>query len=329
MDSANWSMTALEVLQLDGAGAEIVGADVTLLTVGDWNQIEAAFASFGLLVFRDQILTEEDHIDFARRWGSLERSSSGSFPEIAVAGPKNATDTQYGVWHTNGSFTAKPPCASVAIARSIPASGSTIMFANTYAAFDALTGGTQRALEALRAMHSSAATGGGEAPEVVAHPLVIHHPVSGRKTLYLNPTFTTSVEDMEEREGLGLLNQLYDHCQQPEFTTTVEWEPGTVVIWDERAIWHFWPTAAKQSTVHTVTVSGSALKPGVAPAKKDPTLTERAGATLAGGLLTAAMTGIAEVIDPERVTQDIEIVSEAPEQDDLPDFDFGGLPPID
>lgn len=322
-------MTPLEVHPLKGAGAEILGADLSLLTVGEWNQIEAAFAAFGLLVFRDQILTEGDHIDFARRWGTLEPGNHDEFPEISVSDLHSNTAGRLGVWHTSGSFRPQPPSSSVAIARKIPAGGAEIMFADTYAAFDALSSGTQRALEALRAVHASGMESSGSSNAEIAHPLVIHHSLSGRKTLFLNPTFTTRVEDMEEREGLGLLNQLYDHCQQPEFTTTVEWEPGTVILWDERAMWHFSPQVAMRPTIHQVTVAGPALKPAVAPAKKDPTLTQRAGATLAGGILTAAMTGIAEVIDPERVKHDIEIVSEAPEPDDLPEFDFGELPPID
>lgn len=308
-------MTPLEVIPREGAGAEVLGVDVTSMTVGEWNQIEAAFAAFGLLVFRDQILTEENQVEFAQRWGTIET-------------PRADRQIARGVWHADRSYLRAPPFGSVEIAREIPTDGATTLFADTHAAFDTLTSGTQRALEALRAVHSNPLSTGDPAHETL-HPIVIHHPVSGRKTLFVNPTFTTSVEDMDEREGLGLLNQLYDHCQQPEFLTTVEWELGMVVLWDSRSIWNFSPTAGDQALIHRVTIAGTELRPAIAPAKKDPTLTQRAGATLAGGILTAAMTGIAEVIDPERVTHDIEIVSEAPDPGDLPEFDFGELPPLD
>lgn len=286
------------------------------MTVGEWNQIEAAFAAFGLIVFRDQILTESEHLDFARRWGPIDTHP----PE-----PKR------GVWHNEGSYLGEPPLGAIEVARELPADGETIIFANTYEAFDTLSTTTQKALEALRAVHSSTthgATNNAEADEH-QHPIVIHHPVSGRKTLYVNPTFTTSVEDMDERVGLALLNQLYDHCQQPEFTTAIEWEMGMVILSDSRATLRFSPITNASSGISRVTVAGARLLPAIAPAKKDPTLTQRAGATLAGGILTAAMTGIAEVIDPERVQHEIEIVSEAPEPDDLPEFDFGELPPLD
>ena len=327
-------MTPLEVLPREGAGAEVLGVDVSAMTVGEWNQIEAAFAAFGLLVFRDQILTERDHVEFAQRWGAPvppDRRAHPTEPEIAVrdltSPSEPGSQSTQGVWYADRSYALRPPLGSVEIAREIPAGGATTIFADTHAAFDTLSSGTQRALEALRAVHTHPVPGGDV--EESRHPIVIHHPVSGRKTLFVNPTFTTSVEDMDEREGLGLLNQLYDHCQQPEFLTTVEWELGMVVIWDSRAVWEFSPRATEQPTMHRVTISGTELRPAIAPAKKDPTLTQRAGATLAGGILTAAMTGIAEVIDPERVKHDIEIVSEAPEPDDLPDFDFGELPPLD
>ena len=134
---------------------------------------------------------------------------------------------------------------------------------------------------------------------------------------------------MEERPGLALLNQLYEHCQLPEFTTTIDWELGMVVLWDNRSVWRFSDEPQSSLTIHRVTIAGSPLRPWIDPEKKTPSLTERAGATLAGGILTAAMTGIAEVFDPERIKQDIEIVSEAPEREPLTDLDFGGLPPLD
>lgn len=342
-------MTPLEVRQLDGLGAEILGADLASITVGDWNQIEAAFAAFGLLVFRDQLLTEQEHVDFARRWGAIELPRSGRhgvFAEVAVSPEAEANKpAEQGLWHADQSYRASPPLGSVEAVHNLPAGGATTMFASMYSSFDALSSGTQRALEALSAVHTLRlesrdrpslddctwfdSRDPADQAESATHPIVIHHPVSGRKALFVNPTFTTRIEEIDEREGLGLLNQLYEHCQQPEFTTTVEWEPGTVAIWDNRAVWHFNPTAAERPFMHRVTIAGTELKPAISPDKSDPSFAQKAGATLAGGILTAAMTGIAEVIDPERVKQDIEIVSEAPEREDLPDLGFGELPPLD
>ena len=342
-------MTPLEVRPLDGAGAEVIGADISTITIGEWNQIEAAFAAFGLLIFPDQIVTEDEHLDFAARWGRIETPRSAghpAFPNISISpGGGSTHNAEQGVWHADQSYRTRPPLGSVAIARDLPASGAQSRFASTYGAFDALSSGTQRALEALRATHAAPqhleadarlsdgtfydSRPPGTQSDEATHPVVIHHPVSGRKTLFVNPTFTTRIEDMEERQGLGLLNQLYDHGQQDEFTTTIDWEPGMVMLWDSRAMWHFTAHSTTPPVMHRVTIAGVELRPAVAPEKADPSLTQRAGATLAGGILTAAMTGIAEVIDPERVKQDIEIVSEAPDKEPLTDLDFGGLPPLD
>lgn len=322
-------MTPLEVHPLPGLGAEISGVDLAAITVGDWNQLQAAFAAFGLLVFTDQILTEDDHVAFAERWGSVENvapAARGAHPSIAVETSDSPSTRPTGVWHADQSFRPDPPFGFVEIARHLPPSGARTQFVSTPAAFAQLSSVTQRALEALNATHVNPT---GPESESCDHPIVIKHPVSGERALFVNPTFTAAVRDMDERPGLSLLNQLYEHSQLPEFTTTIEWELGMVVLWDNRSIWHFAGEHDRPLTSHRVTIAGTPLRPWIDPEKKTPSLTERAGATLAGGILTAAMTGIAEVFDPERVKQDIEIVSEAPEREPLTDLDFGGLPPLD
>lgn len=348
-------MTPLEIRPIEGAGAEVRYVDLTALTLGDWNQIEAAFANYGLLIFRDQIFTESDHLNFARRWGNINVNrfftAHPRFREIALV-VKEATDTENigSGWHADHSYDEEPALGSVLVARELPSNGGDTLFASMYAAFDALSSSTQRALEALHATHSARRSFGtaayvdGESYEGrlgnadladsmadVTHPVVIRHPVSGRKALYVNPEFTTGIVGMEENEGLALLNQLYEHCQLPEFVGRCTWESGTVALWDNRAMWHLarndYP--GERRVMHRVTIEGCALEPAVRPERPDPTLTQRAGRTLAGGLITAAMTGIAEVLEPERTRQDIEIVSEAPEREPLPDLDFGNLPPLD
>lgn len=308
-------MTPLEIRPLSHAGAEVLGVDVTTLTVGDWNQIQAAFAAYGLLVFRDQILSEHDHSLFAERWGTPEisRTDSSTLPTNGEHGP--------GQWSSVASYVPQPPLGTVEVLRKMPAN-PVIKFASTYAAFDGLASTTQRALEALSAEHRHLDKG-------TTHPIVIHHPVSGRKAIYLNPTFTTSVVDMEEEPGLVLLNQLFEHILSPEYIETVEWEVGTAIVCDSRAMLSFAGGFKGAGRTDTIVIAGCPLRPAIAPEKRDPSFAERAGATLAGGILTAAMTGIAEVIDPERKTHDIEIVSDAPERQPLTGLEFGDLDPLD
>lgn len=305
----------MEIRPLPNAGAEVLGVDVTTLTVGDWNQIHAAFAAYGLLVFRDQILSVEDHAAFAARWGSPEN------PDNYPAAGQADGELGPGQWKSVASYLPQPPLGTVEVVRQIPAN-PVIRFASSYAAFDTLATTTQRALEALNAEHR-------HLNESTTHPIVIHHPVSGRKALYLNPTYTTSVIDMEEEAGLALLNQLYEHILLPDHIEAVEWEVGTAIVCDSRAMLSFARDFDDDGRIDRTVISGGPLRPAIAPEKRDPSFAERAGATLAGGILTAAMTGIAEVIDPERKTHDIEIVSDAPDRQPITGLAFGDLDPLD
>lgn len=298
-------MTPLEIRPTDGVGAQVVGVDLTATTVGEWNQIEAAFAAFGVLVFRDQIMTDDDFVTFAERWGSVLYDTP--------VDPRG--------WHGGRSYVESPTACSV-IRLNRQVEGLTLKVSSMYAAFDTLSSGTQQALEALHAVHTSGS-------ETATHPLVIRHPISGRKVLFLNPASTTSIVGMNEAEGLELLNELCAHCLLPEFATELSVEPGTVVLLDHRAALQYRDPTVNEA-LSTLRIVGEPLAPAFRPAKADPSLTQRAGATLAGGIITAAMIGIADVLDPEKRTHDIEIVSDAPEREPLnATLDFGDLPPLD
>lgn len=295
---------------MDCAGAQVLGVDLAATTVGEWNQVEAAFAAFGILIFPDQVLTRKEHIEFAARWG----------PSIDDADSEANGRDVHG-WLADGSYLDAPIGATSLMLRTSAAS-ATIKIAAMYNAFDTLSSGTQKALEALHAVHTNG-------NQTATHPLVIRHPMSGRKVLFANPTFTTTIVGMDEAAGLELLNELYTHCLREEFLTAISCEPGAVVLLDNRATMRFGDPLLAPA-VSTVSIGGVPLAPAVRPTKADPTLPQRAGATLAGGIITAAMIGIADVLEPEKRTHDIEIVSEAPDREPLDQtLDFGDLPPLD
>lgn len=316
-------MTPLEIRALEGSGAEVFGADVTELTVGDWNQVQAAFAAFGALVFRDQVLDQTELAAFANRWVSGASAVDGDLVQSAnVEVPHSVKHALPGLWVGGDSY-RRAPSVGAAIVRTPTAIGSAITrLSSLTTAFDALTTATQRELEGLTATHD------GPNGQTTSHPVVIHHPVSGRKTLYLNPQFTTSIDDMNDIDGLALINQLTEHCQRAEFIGQFDWEPGTLLLIDHRATWRF-DQIAHAGDLCPVGIAGNELAPARQPDRREPTIVERAGATLAGGVITAAMTGIADVIEPEKSRPEIEIVAEAPEQEPLTPLDFGGLPPLD
>ena len=302
-------MSSLEIVALDIAGAEVFGADLSNPIGDEGDQIKAAFASFGLLVFRDQVLDEQDLVRLASTFGTAQ----------APTGPG-----RLGQWHAGETGREQPMTGTVTALRG-RAEAPDIRFASTYVAYDYLASATRKALEGLFAQHVN-----GDGAEAIRHPVVIRHPLSGRKALFVNPATTVGIEGMTEDASLPLLNQLFEHGQNPECVSTVAWEPGTVVLWDSRALWRLESADTDADRFVTMEIAGTALAPAVPQDPADPSLVQRAGATLAGGIITAAMTGIAEVIEPERARPDVEIVAEAPDREPLDDgLDFGGLPPLE
>lgn len=303
-------MTSLEIVALDTAGAEVFGCDLSSPIGGEIDQLTAAFASFGLLIFRDQVLDEDDLTRCASLFGD---------PSPAVA------TTNHGQWHAGNTHHAAPMTGVLTALRGRSDTPDS-HFASTYTALDHLASTTRRALEGLYGLHVD--------PEnrtsATRHPIVIRHPLSGRKALFVNPATTVGIEGMTDDAALPLLNQLFEHGQSTECVATISWEPGTVVLWDSRALWRLDPPNLDPERFVAVEIAGTELVAAVPQDSADPSLVQRAGATLAGGIITAAMTGIAEVMDPERVRPDVEIVAEAPDREPLDDgLDFGGLPPLE
>lgn len=312
-------MTPLEIRPLEQAGAEVFGSDISALTVGESNQLEAAFAAFGLLVFREQAISSTELVDFSRRWVP----GAAAPAPLACVSDDRASNIS-GAWHALDTARTEPLTGQAVLFRGGSHELGHTRFASMYAAWDALASSTQRALEGLTGIHEHASQA-----QPVRQPLIIRHPRSGRPVPLLNPTSTIAIDGMADEPGLALLNELFEHGQREEFVEHVNWEPGTVVLWDARAQWQFdAEPASSAARFERVDIPGEPLAPAVRIDRNDPSLVQRAGATLAGGIITAAMHGIAEVIEPERARSDIEIVSEAPEEEPLLGLDFGDLPPL-
>ena len=325
-------MSGVELHPVEGAGVEVVCPDLTELTDAEFEQIEAAFRDHGLLYFREHYVTDAWFAEFAQRWGTLrddpEVPSHHGLPRLGVV-HRSSDDSEIhgGRWHSDRSFEPVPPAATLLIARELPLGGGATRFANLYDAYDALDSATRRHLEGLSALHRSP-----EGNAAQLHPLVIRHPISGRAVLYANPTFTTDIAGIEPAESLALLNQLFAHCTSPEFCHTFEWDPGSMVLWDNRAVLHLavddYPGQTR--TMHRALVGGVKLvQAASAGSPADPTLAQRAGTTVAGAVVTAAMLGLGHVIEPEKARPDIEITADAPEPEPLDTLDFGSLPPLD
>lgn len=278
-------MGQFEVRPKGGAGAEVLGVDLSKeLSNSEFASIRQAFADYGVIYFRDQDITPEQHIAFAQRWGDINVNrffaKVDGYPMIAeVRKEPDQVVNIGGGWHTDHSYDQIPAMGSVLVARELPSHGGDTLFADMYKAYDALSDGFKKTLESLKAVHSSrhvfgAAGGYSESEDAggrignaeaatqdALHPVVITHPMSGRKALYVNAAFTTHIEGWNLSESKALLDYLYEHCARPEFSTRFEWEEGSIAFWDNRATWHYALNDyhGERRVLHRITIEGEAL----------------------------------------------------------------------
>ncbi len=266
-------------------GAEVLGIDLGgRIGNRQWDEVRRAFAEHGVIFFREQRLTPEQHLDFARRWGPIDVNrffqAVPGYPEIAEVRKEPEQKTNIGGgWHTDHSYDAAPAMGSILLAREVPEHGGDTLFSSMYAAWDALSEGLKETLLALRAVHSAAhvfgekggykqaAAGGPQfknaalAVGEVSHPVGIVHPESGRRALYVNPAFTLRFEGWTAAESKPLLDFLYAHAARPEFTCRFRWREGSIAFWDNRATWHYALNDyhGDRRVMHRITVAGSML----------------------------------------------------------------------
>ena len=241
--------------------------------------IRSVLAEYGVVVFRNQTLTPEQHIAVARRFGEININRffahADGYPEIAlVSKAPDQTANIGGGWHTDHSYDEHPALGSMLYAREVPPAGGDTMFASMYAAHDALSDGLKQTLSGLRAVHSSRHVFGVERPAMqgrignpelatqdAIHPVVITHPESGRKALYVNPGFTLRFEGWTAEESVPLLRYLYHHAARPEFTCRLQWQNGSLAFWDNRSTWHFALNdyQGQRRLMHRITITGGPL----------------------------------------------------------------------
>jgi taurine dioxygenase len=266
----------------DHCGAEASGIDLRTLDDDGVDTLKEAVAERGVLFVRDQELTPEDHIAFARRWGTIDINNyfpaNGGHPEIAeVRKAETQTTNIGGGWHTDHSYDQVPAMGSILLARETPPTGGDTLFSSMGAAYDSLSDGLKATLEGLRAVHSAdhiyghdgiyaktdqaADLKGHEIHAAAVHPAVIRHPVTGRKILYVNPAFTLHFEGWTREESMPLLQYLYSVGMKPEFQCRLQWAPGSLAIWDNRSTWHCAMNdyQGHRRLMHRITISGVAL----------------------------------------------------------------------
>ena len=277
----------MNIITCKNVGAEVSEVDLRQLSDEQFQAIQAAFVRHGLLFFRDQRLSELDHIAFAERWGDININrffkAHREHPEIALV--EKEPDQQQNIgggWHTDHSYDEVPALGSILAARELPPEGGDTWFVSAADAFDRLDPPLKNSLIKLTATHSGKHVFGSTSPYAQAqhqtgrlkgndqadelpdpvHPVVISHPLSGRATLYINPGFTVRINELSESESAAMLDRLYGEMIRDQFVEKFEWKPGSIAFWDNRATWHFAQNdyQGHRREMHRITIEGEPLR---------------------------------------------------------------------
>jgi len=268
-------------------GAVVTGVDLREpLPDKEIVALRRALGEYGVVFFRDQDLTPEQYISFAEQQGDINVNrffaSVPGHPKIAeVLKEPDHKRNIGGGWHTDHTYDHIPAMASILYAREVPSRGGDTLFSNMYLAYETLSEGMKEMLSGMRAVHSSRHTFGraakryrtgddelegrignpDDATQDAVHPVVVTHPISGRKSLYVNSGFTTHFDGWTQEESAPLLRYLYQHGAKSEFTGRFRWEKGSIAFWDNRATWHYALNDyhGQRRYMHRITLEGEAL----------------------------------------------------------------------
>ncbi len=248
-----------------GFGASVRGIDLSQpLSSAESEEVGRAFARHRVLAFPDQPLDHEQLEAVTLGFGPFgEDPFIEAMPDhphiLELRREPDEKAANFGAaWHSDWSFQAEPPAATLLHAKVVPPVGGNTLYADTARAWDALSDTMKSMLEGRRAIHSAAFAYGPrgilakdahertmkilvseEAEKTEVHPLVRTHPVTGRKALFVNPVYTVAIEGLHPDENFTLLKFLYDHMVKEEFVYHHRWAPDMLTIWDNRCTMHF------------------------------------------------------------------------------------------
>lgn len=243
-------------------GAVVHGLDLRQpLDEATQTELRHALAQHEVLFFRDQDLTPEQHVAFTRTFGGVAEVKAffprlAKHPEIEIVESTAERPKAANNWHADITWREQPPLGTSLYAQVIPASGGDTLWASLTAAYASLPPAFQAYLETLTAVHTWEISGwteyllhkdasGEQLREARAkyppaeHPVVRTHPVTGKKILYVNSTFTSHIKGLPRTQSDALLTQLFELARVPEFQARLRWAPGTLAVWDNRSTQHY------------------------------------------------------------------------------------------
>jgi taurine dioxygenase len=225
-------------------------------------EIRKLWNEYGIVLLRGQDITPAQLIAYSRRFGELDLHETlkpfrhPEHPElfvlstIPVNGKPSVSENVGRHWHSDLSYTTRPPLGSIFHAQVLPEVGGDTMFTSMHAAYDALSEKMKQLIDGLEAVHDYMGVENmkkrdpklvaelREANPPIAQPLVRVHPETGRKALYLSEQMTKRIIGMTERESMPLLRFLFEHSVDPLFTYRHKWEKHDVIMWDNRSTMH-------------------------------------------------------------------------------------------
>jgi len=258
-------------------GAEVRGVDLASELDGTViAELRQALLEHLVLVFREQDLTPESHIAFARRFGRIKAppvaTAHGGPPEVNVIDQTDPSGEGADNWHADNTYTATPPMGSLLRVIRLPRLGGDTGFASMYAAYDALSSPMRELCDELSAVHdvtrslTKAIARGHSSANLaelqkklppVEHPVVVVHPETGRRALFVNVNSTVRVVGMSEAESEMLLRFLFEHTKKPEFQVRLRWDTRSLVFLDNRCTQHYAVADYRERRIlHRVAVEG-------------------------------------------------------------------------
>jgi len=261
-------------------GAELSGIDLSQeMSEATANEIRAALTEHEVVVFRNQTLSGVEQLDFGRRFGELVVSpfspNADEAPELIVLDTSAGTQAPLtDIWHADETYRSEPPRYTILKALISPSLGGDTMFVSMRAAYEGLSDRMKSHVAGLTALHGfgrfarkfGATIEGRARLNAVesefphpSHPVVCVHPDSGHKVLYVNRHFTEYIVELPDDEGRAILDFLLSRTMVAEHQLRVSWQPGTVVMWDNRLVQHYapfdyWP---QRRRMERVTVAGN------------------------------------------------------------------------
>ena len=228
-------------------GAEIGNIDLTRpFTELELAEVKRAFLEFGVLFFRDQKISFDDHARLAEYFGTTGQHFGVKTTSKTTDDPrvrKFHTDVESpavsgNVWHTDQSCAEVPPMASILYLHTVPPnSGGDTGFASAGAAYDGLSDRMKIYLDGLTALHDGRDVFGEGTPKA-NHPLICRHPETGRKLIYIADSFTKRINELSREESDMIIRYLLDHCRRPEWSMRFHWQPHSLAFWDNRCMQH-------------------------------------------------------------------------------------------